>query len=164
MEKKQTHYRKVMKSDHLGSADVEEFIEEKKSLIFTIKHVKQEYNVTVAGRKGNFNIAYFKEAIKPLVLNATNAKTVRSFVKDRSPFVENWNDIVVKLYIDHSVKMKGEIVGGVRIEKVQPKTTKQKFEKSHFEKAKEQNATIESIKVNWDVSAEIEKSYKEYVK
>lgn len=45
-----THYRKVFKSDHLGIADLEDFIEEK-SLIFTIKEVKQELNVAVAGKK-----------------------------------------------------------------------------------------------------------------
>jgi len=36
MEEKNTHYRKVFKSDHLGSADLEEMIEDGKSLILTI--------------------------------------------------------------------------------------------------------------------------------
>ena len=34
-----THYRKVFKSDHLGSADLEEMLEEKKRLIFTVEKV-----------------------------------------------------------------------------------------------------------------------------
>ena len=163
MEKKQTHYRKVMKSDHLGSADIEEFIEDKKPLIFTIDHVKQEYGVTVAGRKGDFNIAYFKEVIKPLVLNATNAKTVCSFVKDRSPFVENWNNIKVELYIDKSVKMKGEVVGGVRIRKSQPKP-KAQFTETNFDAAKKAKATIEQIKVSYEITPEMEVKYKNYGK
>lgn len=58
-----THYRKVYKSDHLGVADLEELFEDGKSLIFTIKEVKQELNVTVAGKKGDFNIAYFNEKL-----------------------------------------------------------------------------------------------------
>ncbi len=41
-ENDKTHYRKVFKSDHLGVADLEEYIEEGKSLNFTIKEVKQE--------------------------------------------------------------------------------------------------------------------------
>ena len=103
MEKKEKHhYRKVFKSDHLGIADLEDFIEEKKPLIFTIKHVKQEMNVSVAGKKGNFNIAYFVENIKPLVLNATNSKTVKVFAGG-SPFVEDWNNIIIELYIDDNV-------------------------------------------------------------
>jgi len=114
------HYRKVFKSDHLGVADLEDFIEEgNKNLIFTIKNVRQENGVMVAGRKGNYNIAYFKEKIKPLVLNATNSKVVKSF-NDGSPFVQDWNDTMIQLYIDSSVKMKGEVVGGVRINKTQP--------------------------------------------
>ena len=109
-----THYRKVFKSDHLGVADLEDLQEEGSDMIFTIDHVKQEMGVSVAGRKGNHNIAYFKEKIKPLVLNATNSKVVKSFC-GMSPFVEDWKNVRVNLYIDSNVKMKGEIVGGVRI-------------------------------------------------
>jgi hypothetical protein len=109
-----THYRKVFKSDHLGSADLEDMIEEKKSLVFTIKEVKQEIGAAVAGKKGNFNIAYFVEPIKPLVLNATNSKTVKALAGG-SPFVEDWKNITVELFIDATVKMKGETVGGVRV-------------------------------------------------
>ena len=118
-----THYRKVFKSDHLGVADLEDLIEEGTPLIFTITHVNQEYNVAVAGRKGNFNIAYFKEPIKPLVLNATNSKTMKSFCNG-SAFVEDWKDVPVQLYIDPSAKLKGEVVGGVRICPDQPRLGK----------------------------------------
>lgn len=58
-----THYRKVFKSDHLGSADLEEFLEDGKKLVFTIKEVKQEIGATVAGKKINANIAYFVEKL-----------------------------------------------------------------------------------------------------
>ncbi len=108
-----THYRKVFKSDHLGCADIEDFIEAGSNLIFTIKHVKQEIGVRVAGRKINANIAYFVEKIKPLVLNATNSKTVKNLTC--SSFVEDWNNLTVQLYIDPTASLKGEIVGGVRI-------------------------------------------------
>jgi hypothetical protein len=109
-----THYRKVFKSDHLGVADLEDLIESKTPLAFTIKHVKQEYDVMVAGRKGNFNIAYFNEQIKPLVLNATNSKTMKKLAGG-SAFIEDWKNIRVTLFIDKSAKLKGEVVGGVRI-------------------------------------------------
>lgn len=111
---KKHHYRKVFKSDHLGSADLEDLIEENKSLFFTIAYVKQEMGASVAGKKGNFNIAYFVEPLKPLVLNATNSKTVKALAGG-SPFVEDWKQVPVELYIDANVKMKGEVVGGVRI-------------------------------------------------
>lgn len=121
-----THYRRVMKSDYLGIADLEDFIEEGKPLIFTIKEVKQELGTSVAGKKGDFNIAYFKEKIKPLVLNATNGDRIRSFAPNNSPFVEDWANITIELYIDSSVRMKGETVGGVRVKIQQPKTTQKK--------------------------------------
>ena len=108
-----THYRKVFKSDHLGIADLEDFTEEGKSLCFTIKNVMQEIGTAVAGRKGNYNIAYFVEGIKPLVLNATNSKVLSKIAG--SVFVQDWNNITVELYIERNVKMKGEVVGGIRI-------------------------------------------------
>ena len=108
-----THYRKVFKSDHLGVADLEDLQESGSNLIFTIKQVKQEIGARVAGRKGNFNIAYFNESIKPLVLNATNSKTMKGLTK--SIFVEDWSNIMVQLYIDKNASFGGEITGGVRI-------------------------------------------------
>ena len=108
-----THYRKVFKSDHLGVADLEDFQEQGTDLIFTIAYVRQETNAKVAGRKINANIAYFKEKIKPLVLNAGNSKIMKMITD--SSFVEDWCDIPVQLYIDPSAKLKGEIVGGVRV-------------------------------------------------
>lgn len=118
-----THFRKVFKSDHLGVADLEEFLEEGKRLVFTIKEVRQEYDVKVAGKSGNFNIAYFKESIKPLVLNATNSSIVRSF-NNNSPFVEDWSNTIIELYIQSSVKLGKDVVSGVRIKPNQPKIVK----------------------------------------
>lgn len=94
MTNSKTHYRKVMKSDHLGIADLEDLIEEKKPLVFTIKEVKQftaiqgvpKSGAYVAGKYISANIAYFNENIKPLVLNSTNCKVVKSF-SNNSPFV-----------------------------------------------------------------------------
>lgn len=120
-----THYRKVFKSDHLGSADLEEMTEEGKSLIFTISHVNQEYQTKVAGKKIDANIAYFKEGIKPLVLNSTNSKILKKMAKN-SPFVEDWKGLTIELYIDATVRMKGEVVGGVRIKEEAPKVLSEK--------------------------------------
>jgi hypothetical protein len=164
-----THYRKVFKSDHLGIADLEDLIEEKKSLIFTIKEVHQyimtndsKSGVVVAGKRISANIAFFKENIKPLVINSTNGKILKNFANGSS-FVEDWAGLRIELYIDENVKMKGEIVGGVRIRPVQP-TTKQKpiFTETNFDKAKTAGATIEKIKELYEVSSEIEQKYKDY--
>lgn len=164
------HYRNVFKSDHLGSADLEDLTEQGTKLIFTIKEVKQEKQAKVAGKKIDANIAYFVENIKPLVLNATNSKTVKSFAKTKehpngSPFVEDWKNIIIELYVDENVQMKGEKTQGVRIRPVQPAIKKEKptFTEANFEKAKSANATIETIKERYLVSTEIEQKYSEYV-
>lgn len=158
-----THYRKVFKSDHLSSADLEEYQEKGQDLIFTIKEVKQELGAKVAGKKIDANIAYFKENIKPLVLNASNSKIVSKFAN--SSFVENWKNILVELYIDHNVNFKGSIVDGVRIKSVQPKPKeKPTFTKANFEKAKKANASVDAIKKVYKLSAQVEKEYLEYLK
>jgi len=117
-----THYRKAYKSDHLGIADLEEYIEEGRQLTFTIDYVKYQQNVSVAGRKGNHNIAYFKDKIKPWVINATNGKILKGFAG--SSFIEDWSGLFIQLYIDPTVKMKGEITGGVRVMTQQPRKSK----------------------------------------
>ena len=143
------HYRKVFKSDHLGVADLEDLIEEGKSLIFTVKEVKQEYNTKVAGKKIDANIAYFKEPIKPLVLNATNSKIMKTF-SNGSPFIEDWENTLIELYIDSSVKMKGDVVGGVRIRPVQPKTKKPELTPNNprWEEAKTASILVLSPHIN----------------
>ena len=115
MSENKTHYRKVFKSDHLGVADIEDLMEQGSDLILTIREVKQEQGVKVAGRKGNHNIAYFSnKGVKPWVLNAGNSKIVKKLAGG-SPFVEDWANLTVQLYIDHTASFGGEITGGVRV-------------------------------------------------
>jgi len=160
-----THYRKVFKSDHLGVADLEDLLEEGKRLVFTIKEVKQQTGVSVAGRKGNYNIAYFHEKIKPLVLNATNSKTLKSFCNN-SPWVEDWKEVPVELFIDENVKMKGEIVGGVRIRSRQPVMDKPELTPKHpkwfaaLKSIEDGKTTLEGIKKHYKISSENEKLMK----
>ena len=162
MSDNKTHYRKVFKSEHLGVADLEEMIEEGKALIFTISEVKQEWDVTVAGRKGNHNIAYFKEDIKPWVINSINSKVIKAFAKG-SAFVEDWCNITVELFVDVNVKMKGEVVGGVRVRHVQPKAkAKKPFTEANIKPAKDQGFTIEKVKEFYDVSPEMEIKFNEH--
>jgi hypothetical protein len=116
-----THYRKVFKSDHLGSADLEDLTEKGIKLIFTIQEVTQHLidpnikgsGVRVAGKNISANIAHFIEDVKPLVLNATNSKQVANITGTN--FVQDWQNVKVELFIDQSVKFKGASVQGVRI-------------------------------------------------
>lgn len=122
MSEGKTHYRKVFKSDHLGVADLEDYLETGGNLVFTIKHVRQEIGAKVAGKKINANIAYFVEPIKPLVLNAGNSKAMKELCN--SCFIENWQNVPVQLYIDKSAVLKGQVVGGVRVSNKPVRTQK----------------------------------------
>jgi hypothetical protein len=117
MKTQDVSYRKAYKSDHLGVVDLEEMIENKQSLVVTIKEVWFEEGCVVAGTKGNHNIAYFAEPIKPLVVNSTNAETIKRLCGGGAN-LSTWKmPVQVELWIDPSVKMKGQIVGGVRLRK-----------------------------------------------
>lgn len=155
-----THYRNVYKSDHLGVADLEDLIEEGSNLVFTISHVNQEFGVRVAGKKGDFNIAYFKENIKPWVLNVGNSKIIKGFAGG-SPFVKDWNNIPIQLYIDPKVKMKGEVTGGVRVSPQPPKVMSElKPNTKAWENAKAayiRDKNLDEVKKRMIVTEEIEK-------
>ena len=158
---KKHHYRNVFKSDHLGSADLEDLIEQGKPLIFTIKEVKQEIGVKVAGKKIDANIAYFVEPIKPMVLNATNSKQMRIFTG--SPMVEDWANQTIELYVDENVQMKGVTTQGVRIRPIQPKAkAKPIFTEANFDKAKKANATKEQIEKIYELTEEVWLKYQNY--
>ena len=154
----QTNYRNVFKSDHLGVVDVDELLEAGNKPIFTISHVNQEMGAKVAGRKINANIAYFVENIKPLVLNATNSKTMQGLTG--SCFVENWQNVTVELYIDRDAKLKGEVVGGVRVsprrvnkaKKVITKETAKMWENA--KKSYKENGNFNAVLKRADISQE----------
>jgi hypothetical protein len=158
------HFRKAYKSDFLCSADIEDFIEQGRKLVFTVKEVKQEFNKSINGKKVDVaNIAYFADKdVKPLVLNAGNSSILRNFATNKSPIVEDWKNIVIELYVDSNVKFGKDTTSGVRIRPVQPTITKPQFTEANFEKAKANNATIEKIKTIYEVTLEIEKLYGEY--
>ena len=150
-----THFRKVFKSDHLGISDLEDLLESGKRLIFTIKEAKQEYGIRVAGSLGDYNIIHFEEDIKPLVVNATNGKTLKKITG--SPYLEDWKGFQIELYIDEKVSLMKEIVGGVRI-----KASKQKDqltpEHYNWQKAKiqvkENDVSIDQIRKKYIITEE----------
>jgi hypothetical protein len=161
------NYRNVYKSDHLGAVDLEEFIEAGRPLVFVIKEVKQEIGAKVAGKKGDFNIAYFHEGIKPWVLNSGNAKIIRSFAgKSATNSVSTWKDIPVELYVDYNVKFGSDTVSGVRVKPTKPAMTpkaKPVFTEANFDKAFNAGATVEKIKQVYDISEDMAILYNDYV-
>lgn len=112
-DKDKTHYRKVFNSPYLSSADITG------PTVLTIARVSQDVDKTKK-TKDMFNTAYFVErelrpgeALKPMILNATNSKTMHGLTG--SHFIEDWQNVKVMVYVDHNVKFGKEVMEGLRI-------------------------------------------------
>jgi len=108
-----THYRKAFDSPYLSSADIVEHT------VLTVRCVKLEPDKTKK-TKDLFNTAYFVEKelrpgekLKPMILNATNSKTMKSLTG--SAFIDDWANVQVTVYVDHNVKFGKEVLEGLRI-------------------------------------------------
>ena len=120
--KEKTHYRRAFNSPYLSSADIVE------PVTLTILRVTLEPDKTKK-TKDLFNTAYFKEKeirhgeeLKPMVLNATNSRTMKQLAG--SAFIDDWNNIPVTIYVDSAVRFGRDTVEGLRISTEKPRVTK----------------------------------------
>ena len=113
-------YRKVIKSsNYLASSDLSDPID------LVIVKVLQEVDKNKR-TKDFFNTAYFNrkeirpgEKLKPMILNNSNCKIVARMTG--TIHIWEWLNIPVTIYVDPTVKLMGEIVGGLKISPSQPK-------------------------------------------
>lgn len=113
-----THYRKAFDSPYLSSADIVE------PTVLTVSHVRLEIDRTKK-TKDLFNTAHFVEKeirkgeqLKPMILNATNSKTMKALTN--SAFIDDWNNVRITVYVDSNVRFGKESVEGLRISPHQP--------------------------------------------
>jgi len=113
-----THYRKAFDSPYLSSADIVE------PTVLTVHHVALEPDHTKK-TKDKFNTAHFVEKeirpgekLKPMILNATNSKTMKMLTG--SAFIDDWNDVKVTVYVDPNVRFGKDSVEGLRISPQRP--------------------------------------------
>lgn len=113
-----THFRKAFDLPYLGSADIVE------PIVLTVQRVTLEVDRTKK-TKDLFNTAWFAEKelrpgekLKPMILNATNSKTMRNLAN--SAFIEDWQNIRITVYVDHNVRFGKETMDGLRISHVAP--------------------------------------------
>lgn len=108
-----THYRKAFDSPYLSSADIVE------PTLLTVSHVSLEKDRTKK-TQDMFNTAHFAEKelrpgekLKPMILNASNSKTMKALAN--SPFIDDWRGIKITVYVDHNIRFGRETVEGLRI-------------------------------------------------
>ena len=117
-----THYRKAFDSPYLGSHDIVG------QMLLTISRVELSGDKTKK-TKTNFNTAFFVETeirpgekLKPMILNATNSRTIKNLTG--SPFINDWNNIPITIYVDNKIRFGRNTVEGLRISTEPPRLSK----------------------------------------
>lgn len=109
-----THWKKLMNPDYLGSY----FLDPGQTLDLTITKIAKEVVIGPDGKKEECPVAHFKESgIKPMVLNATNCKTIAGLYGTH--LVEDWVGKRIRVGAE-KVKAFGEIVEALRVQKTVP--------------------------------------------
>lgn len=104
-----THWKKLTNPDYLGAYAFEPGQE----MIVTIKSVANEVVTGTDGKKETCSVMHFVENVKPLVLNATNSKTIAKLLK--TPYIEHWGGKKIQLFVQGGIKAFGDIVDAVRV-------------------------------------------------
>jgi hypothetical protein len=163
METKKTHWKKVFNSDYLGSCD----LEDGKDLKAVIKSVAVQTVKGTDGKSQECNVATFTDPkIKPMILNATNCKTVKKFTG--TPYINDWNNVPIQIYVKDDIKAFGETTEGLRIRPTQPKMNKPELTPAspNWSKAVEflaKNGTVADVRKKYELSPENEIKLQEAV-
>lgn len=107
-----THWKKLTNPNYLGAYS----IEDGRDLVLTIKYVKEEQVIGTDGKKDDCVVAYFYEN-KPMILNATNMKTITKLFG--TPYIEEWIGRKIQVGVEN-VKAFGDIVEALRVRKTLP--------------------------------------------
>lgn len=149
-----THYRKAFNSPYLSSADIVT------DTNLVIAYVALEPDKTKK-TKEHFNTAYFTEKeirpgeeLKPMILNATNSKMLKELTG--TPFIDDWREVPITVFVDHNVRFGRETVDGMRI-KPQAKRPVVTPGSKLWENAKaafKRDKNFDSVKARADISEE----------
>ena len=104
-----THWKKLTNPDYLGAYA----LEPGQDLIVTIKAVANEVVTGSDGKKETCSVMHFVEDVKPLILNATNSKTITKLLK--TPYIEQWAGKKIQLFVERGIKAFGEVVDAIRV-------------------------------------------------
>jgi len=133
---------KFRKATHIAGVDVEAIIAEKGKCIVTIKDAYYSKGVDVSGNKTDGYFLEFTEDIKPMVVNSGNRKVIASLCKQtkqltpiESRNIANWVGMQIELTFDATVKMMGQVVGGIKVKQQAVVVEKKTLNETQFAKA-----------------------------
>jgi len=113
-----TNWKKLMNPDYLGAYSLDDGSGKYADIIVTIRNIKTESVASPEGKRETCPVAYFAEnGIKPMVLNATNMKTLQKLF--HSKYIEDWEGGKIQLFVAQ-VKAFGDVVDALRIRPYAP--------------------------------------------
>ncbi|MBK9223360.1 MAG: hypothetical protein IPO16_14755 [Saprospiraceae bacterium] len=113
---KQTHWKQLTNPNYIGAYS----LEDGKDLEVQIITVKRETVKGENGKEDECTVAVLKDQ-KPMILNATNCKTITKILG--TPYVEKWANQRIVLF-KSLTKLKGENVECLRVREAKPDTKK----------------------------------------
>lgn len=113
MSEQLTHWKKLRNPDYLGSWD----LPNGQDIVLTIKSVATKMVHDGNGGQSECMVMAFAERVKPMIVNATNAKTIQKLTK--TPFVEQWAGKQIQIGIS-KVKAFGEVHDALRVRQTAP--------------------------------------------
>jgi hypothetical protein len=132
MDEKLTHWKRLVNPDYIGAYA----LDPDQDLTVTIGYVTREAVKGIGGKSEECTVAHLVGQ-KPLILNATNSKSIH---KIYGPYIEQWSGKQITLFAS-TTRMGGETVECLRIRPTVAKPAKKRIDDARLNKA------IESIKV-----------------
>lgn len=114
-----TNWKKLMNPDYLGAYSLDDGNGKYNDVVATIQRIKVEDVTGPEGKHETCPVAYFAEhGMKPMVLNATNMKTLQKLF--HSKYIEDWAGGKIQIFVAQ-VKAFGDVVDALRIRPYAPK-------------------------------------------
>lgn len=153
-----THWKKLTNPDYIGAY---ELLPGEERVVQIISVGRQKVKGT-DGKEQECTVATLKNE-KPFILNKTNCKTLTKLFG--TPFIENWKDQRIIVFVDKNVKAFGETVEALRIKPVVPILPDLTPDSTKWagavEALKKKQVTVEQIEKQYKLTAEHKKQLKE---
>ena len=159
---------KYRKSTHLAGVDVEMMVDELGKCVLTIEKAYYATGVNVSGNKTDGYFIDFKEDVKSMVVNSGNRARIAKIVgikKQLQPIearnLKNWVGISLELVFDPTVKMMGQVVGGIVVKPTSPIPD---ISDENAIKVLNESKTLPELQSNWGKLSKQEQSLPSVVK
>lgn len=146
-----THWKKLVDPRYIGAYA----LPDGSDLTVTIQEVRRETITMMGGKKEDHSIMYLVGQ-KPMILNATNSKTIHKLY---GPYIEHWAGQQITLFAS-TAKMSGELVECLRIRPSVPTKAKKPITGERLTAALEQIRagayTLGKLRGNFELTADQE--------